>query len=153
MTAHNFMKRDAQKYLKVLSSVSRVGPCQGKANIIPDTRRLGEHLLLPIGQRPLPLWRRNELFQWSGRRGRPRGIRDEGSWSDWGPFLNDSHHFVSQIWERLVLLGLHLSVHLSVKLGCHLCMPKSMCKKKKKKKKKNNNNNNKREKKGRTKKT
>ena len=149
MTAYNLVRRDAQKYLKVLNSDGRVGPCQGKASIIPDTRRLGDQLLLPISQRPLPLWRRSELFQRSGRKGRPCGIRDGGSWSDWGPFLNDLHHFLSQTWERLVLLGLYLGVHLSVKLGCHLYMPKSMCKKKKKKK----NNKNKREKMGRTKKT
>ena len=148
MTAYNLVRRDAQKYLKVLNSDGRVGPCQGKASIIPDTRRLGDQLLLPISQRPLPLWRRSELFQWSIRKGRPRGIRDGGSWSDWGPILNDLHHFLSQTWERLVLLGLYLGVHLSVKLGCHLYMPKSMCKKIKIK-----NNNNKREKMGRAKKT
>ena len=86
MVVHNLVRRDARKRLEILDSDDRMGPPQGKANIVLNARLMGAHLLLPFHQSPLPLWTRSKFFQQSHGRGRLRGLRDGSSWSDRSPF-------------------------------------------------------------------
>lgn len=47
MTVHNLVKRNARKHLEVIYSNNIMGLHQGKTSIVPNTGRLGAHLLLP----------------------------------------------------------------------------------------------------------
>ena len=141
MMVHHLVKRNPRELLKVVRGDNILCPCQGHSSIVPHA---SINLLLALSPSLTPLWMRSNLLNRSSRRGNPSPFKSKGKKSCLSSLLLDNlHPPPADARKRLVLLSLRTSIHLLVKLGCHLCgkqerstRDKTFTKRGKKKKKK-----------------